>query len=258
MVRMFINPSFLKPGRIRTQRHEMCCGSNPRIPRKGTVWQMRFLRNIRVGSRLAIGFGFLAVIIIAFGSFAVSRLGVTTTALERMDSQRVTKLELLFQIEQLTHQTSRAMVQFWSEVDPVKRARWEKFMDDSPGKYYEIFQQIRDLVDTPEEKAQVAVIDGWSGAFWGARGSMRELRKAFGPVGTAIDYVTNVNIIQNTLDKSVIAYRQWQVEQAHLSAKAGVAFFHQTRNVAIIGVLLAILLAAGTGFVITRSITQPL
>src|SRR5215467_4211991 len=139
---------------------------------------MRFLRNLRVGNRLAIGFGFLVVVIIAFGSFAVSRLGVTTTALERMDSLRIKKLETTTQIQQLCYQNSRAMVQLWYEQDPAKIEKWVSFMVGSVPKYFAMVNELREITESPEEKAIAEKVYHIGVQFWITRASMREFIKA--------------------------------------------------------------------------------
>jgi methyl-accepting chemotaxis protein len=226
---------------------------------------MRFLRSLRVGVRLAIGFGFLAAVMVVLGINLSARLGGLARQLNDMDKVRVQKLEDTTALATLAHQDSRAMVQqflatehFNIPTDPVGQAKWEKVQLDHLPRYDELYNEIDKLVENAEERALFDDLNKLRVEFFKTRTKAREILK--GPNGYAAGtaYIGEVNPLQNKYDKTLDNLHQFEWEQVHKAARDGESFSKKTVTIAVIVLILAVLAAMGLWFLIARGITRPL
>jgi methyl-accepting chemotaxis protein len=217
---------------------------------------MNFLRKLRVGSRLAIGFGALAVVIIGFGAFAYSRLQVATNALEHMDSGNK-RTDLTKKLADITNDNARVMVQFFVLEKPEARAAMEKALIDGFPKYLAALTQLREGTEDERERKIIYRIAGYGIPYWYSQDVKREMLKVAGR-NAGLDFSAATNSLRNSHFAAIEELYAAELKAGHDATHENVAFFHKSQIVTGVAVCVAILLAIGAGLVITRSITRPL
>ncbi|HYU16223.1 MAG TPA: MCP four helix bundle domain-containing protein, partial [Candidatus Acidoferrum sp.] len=80
---------------------------------------MKFLRNMRVGSRLAIGFGVLAVAMIVVGIFGVARVSRLNRELDQTVNVRMKAFTAVTRMLEDSHHDGRYRSQMFLEADPI-------------------------------------------------------------------------------------------------------------------------------------------
>jgi methyl-accepting chemotaxis protein len=228
---------------------------------------MRFLRKMRVASRLAIGFGVLAVAMIVVGAFGLARVSRVNGEMTRLADYRVANLNDVTEMLEFLHQNARQHVQAMVETDPAKLqaliegqrknvlligdhqkalgARLEKDPGDDDEEAGDDKQSFAELVaKTP---AFLAANERLEGAL--ASGERESLLRILAAevIPAETDYTEALETVQNV-----------QTEEVEESANEGTEVTGATRVWTFVLIIVALVIAMAVGFLITQSITGPL
>jgi methyl-accepting chemotaxis protein len=214
--------------------------------------------NMKIGARLAIGFGLMLVAMLGLGWMSIHSLSTSYEQLERVVNRDAAKVEAALEVQVWTRANARRIY----ELAVVKEAEQRKQVLDRMKANSEKATVARDklesLLFTPEGKALMEKIKA---AVADQRNSYKqvEVLAEAGKTAEALQLVsteTDKKISLTTgLLTEMVAMQHKLLEKA--LADAGAAYV-ATRNLTIGVIAFAILLGTCGGWLVTRSITRPL
>jgi methyl-accepting chemotaxis protein len=218
---------------------------------------MKFLQNMRVASRLAIGFGVLAVAMIAVGTFGLARLSRLNRELDHVVNVRMRLFSDITGMLQVSHHNARYRSQMFLETDPTAIAELRAAQKANQQKNNEFQKQIESLVENDKDRELFAGVQKTRPLFVTGRDRLFQLFEA-GKRDEAKQAMADLTPFETAYNGAEEAFQHWQEEQIAQAATEGAALNDATRR-GIIGLIaLALLLAVAVGVVITQSITRPL
>jgi len=219
---------------------------------------MKFLRNLRVASRLAIGFAILAVMVIAVGVFALTRLARLNDELARMANVRIKNFENITGMLAVSHHNARARLQMFLETDPAAIERLVQLQKTNSEKNNEYQKSIEQTLDTDKDKALFEEVQKQRPLFVGVRNKIFDAFNA-GNRDLALKLMANeLGTAESAYNASEEAFQTWQSQEVQRAAKEGAEINDATRRWTVALIVFALLLAAAIATLITRSITRPL
>ncbi|KQP22538.1 methyl-accepting chemotaxis protein [Pseudorhodoferax sp. Leaf267] len=217
---------------------------------------MSGLRNLRIGARLALGFGLVLLILAACvtaGVWRLQELSATTRSMATVDHEKLllaARWRLSVDINWV--RTQAALL----EADTARIATWQAAMDKTSANLTTMRNRLVELSPSADEKALLADIDAQREAYRGPRAALLKQRLAGDDVSAALN--ATLRPLAERYDQAIVRFeeRQQQLYDAALrNAEAG-ADMGKTLLIAC-GVA-AVLLGALFAYLLSRSITQPL
>jgi methyl-accepting chemotaxis protein len=216
---------------------------------------MTLVHNLKIGTRLAAGFGLLAALMVAISLFAILRMGSIAEAVAFQNAVRTDKLEHLYAAREALAQTGLSARNALAIADLAEATKELDMVDRYKAVY---LKEIELAAPHFAGDAQFATVKA------GLQSMARELSRVRpyrnGPDQAAFAaFIANEcrplrNKIVADMDK-LLTTVQGDVNQA--SSQAEAVFSTSRMWIAAVGVLV-LAMTAVLGFLITRSITRPL
>jgi twitching motility protein PilJ len=218
---------------------------------------MKYLRNLRVRSRLLFAFGALVAIMVVLGLVGVFRLSTLNFELDRVVNVRWKRVTNIEKVMQLANANGRIALTSFISTDPAQLAQLADEQKRNRDEIAVLLKQVESTLEAARGRDLFKKI--WEGragfvdAFTRARetlGKERELAKriALGEMLPAQEkYVGALN--------DFLAFQQ---ELVDASAVAGADAYTTGRTIIFGLILMSILAAAVISYFVTRSITTPL
>jgi methyl-accepting chemotaxis protein len=217
---------------------------------------MNGLRGMRIGSRLALAFGVILLIIAASAALGVWRLQALASsaqALGTVDSEKLRLAEVWrLNIELNWGRTQSVLLDSDTRRIPALQAQ----MDKTSANITTVSGRIRELAHSDDEKALLADINVRREAYRGPRADLIKRRTAGEDVAALVE--ANLRPLADAYDASIQRFerRQREIYDAALADTAAAAVTGQR---ILIGCgIAALLLGLMFAVLITRSITGPL
>ncbi|WP_239287902.1 methyl-accepting chemotaxis protein [Candidatus Nitrotoga sp. 1052] len=215
-------------------------------------------KNMKIGMRLGLGFGLVGILLLIIAALAISRLSQQNTMLDVVVNDRYMKTALITEIKGETTAIAimlRNMMLTDSRDDMKKQ---EAKILESKNKIGESVEKLQKIVVLPKGKEllqqvldnRTKYVDGYKTLINLTNEGKKDESRAF---------------LQNVLRPILGAYQaslntlnSYFVDLMQVAAKEAAESYNMARNVMLALVGIALVLAAGIAFWVTRSITGPL
>ncbi len=218
---------------------------------------MQFLNNLKVSSRLFLGFGLLFFFLIA-GTIA-GVLGVTysDTSLDRLLSE-IAIIDRAHAVDTDIEEVYRQIANILLTTDSAKRRTFQGNIDTIRTRYQ---ASLAWLKSNDTSKAAQDLLANLDKALAGARdvnNRMLELALAGKETEAGQLFNTDANQARAKIDEALKAYQDWRDGQLAETDKAATDLAAQIRWLLVIAAAVAIALGVVFGVQISRSITTPI
>ncbi len=215
--------------------------------------------NMKIGSRLYLGFGLPMLLMVFLVAYSISSLGEIQGNLERIVKVNILRTGLTEEISKLTRENSIYLRNILLVKDQAQRQEEKKKIEATRLKSDEVFKKVEDLTPKGDEKARgiMAKVKGDQEKARGLNGKVIELALA-NKDGEATDLMLKEArpAVRKWLD-SVDELVKYQEDRSKARYEASAAIYASTSLLLLIIGTITVLLTGGGAFLITRSITKP-
>jgi methyl-accepting chemotaxis protein len=217
-----------------------------------------FFLNLRLGTRLALGFGLILILSIVATSSALLTARAGAQATEQMMQVPLAKERLVSDWYVLTYSAIVRTSLIARSSDNELATLFAKPIADSVTAASAVLKQVEPLLSTPEEKARFSDITKLRAKYQAAKVAVMDAKKA-GDAATAEKtyneaFEPAAQAYQAGL-KDLLAMQRQAIDQLTREIKA--SYEERARMVVVLNVLMVVLGVLGAAL-ITRSITRPL
>lgn len=216
------------------------------------------MNNLKIGTRLAMGFGVVVVLMLVLVFVGITRMAALNESMELMVSDRYKKTTMVGEMMANINQVARSLRNLvLLESEAERKAEIERIVK-ARSRVGEVFGELEKIVQSDEGKAKLQAIRDVRGKFVGNQNRMFELVNA-GNIEEARTYLLKeVRPNQNSFIDAMEAVIVFQASLMEKSAQDGKDLYDGARTLMITLALIAFGLALAIGFTITRGITRPI
>ena len=215
-------------------------------------------KNMKIGLRLGLGFGLVGIFLLIIAALAISRLSQQNVTLNLVVNDRYMKMGMVTDIKGETTAIAIALrnMMLTDSNDDMKKQ--EGKILESKNKIAESVEKLQKIIVLPKGKEMLQqALD--------ARTKYVDAYKVLiniineGKKDEARVYLTNVlRPILGAYQASLNKFNEFLTELVQTAVKEAAESYNMARNVMLALVGIALMLAAGIAFWVTRSITGPL
>ncbi len=215
-------------------------------------------KNMKIGLRLGLGFGLVGILLLIIAALAISRLSQQNDTLNFVVNDRYLKMSMVTDIKGETTAIAIALrnMMLTDSNDDMKKQ--EGKILESKNKIAENVEKLQKIIVLPKGKEMLQqVLDSrtkYVDAYKVLISIINEGKK-----DEARAYLTNVlRPILGAYQASLNKFNEFLTELVQTAVKEAAESYHMARNIMLALAGIAVALAAGIGFWVTRSITGPL
>ncbi len=216
------------------------------------------IANMKIGTRLGLGFGMILLLVAAMGANGIFRLENINTASRHLVDGSLQKQKAAGDWLLGTSVNAARTLALVKAVEPANQEFFQKAISAQSKQISEIQKGIEDSLKTDKEKELFAEVNTRRTAYIDIRKSIIDVKNK-GNIVEANQMIDTkmVPALDSYVDsvKDVLAYYQNEVEEADKSISADYA---SGRTTLIVGALFAILLGTLIAWRLTAGITRPL
>jgi methyl-accepting chemotaxis protein len=216
------------------------------------------LNNLRIGTRLAIGFAAILILSLAGTASSLYTARTSADATRQMMAMPLAKERLLSDWYVLTYMAVQRMSLIARSTDATLSTVFAKELAASVEGTTALLKQVEPLLTTPEEKASLKNVLALRKTYQDAKTVVMNARKAGDAAGAEQLYLTQFAPAAKAYGESVQGLLQMQRKAIDDTARANEAAHANSMRTVILFSLLAIGLGSLGAWRITRSITAPL
>jgi len=216
------------------------------------------LKNLRIGSRLTLGFATMLVLSLAATSFALYTTRSSADATQQMMQKPLTKERLVADWYVLTYSAIARTSLIARSTDSTLSAVFAKPIKDSVADTTVILKKVEALLDSPEEKATLQEILGLRKTYQKAKETVMNARTGGDAAAAEQAYEQVFAPAAAAYGAKVLALLQIQRKSIDQTALAIEAANARSTQLVLTLALLSTLIGAIAAVIITRSITRPL
>ena len=217
---------------------------------------MSGMRNLRIGTRLALAFGVILLILaisVGVGVWRLQELAKTTQSLGTVDSEKLKLAVQWRQTVEVNWVRTRAAI---LDSDTSRIPAWQADMDKTSEITIASRKRLIELVQSEEGKALIAAADAAREAYRTPRGAAVKRRLAGEDVSALLD--KDLKPLAQAYSDALIKIEQRQqkiVDETLATANQDAA---QGKMILMVGGVIALLLGVTFAVVLSRSIVQPI
>ncbi|WP_374566250.1 methyl-accepting chemotaxis protein [Ideonella sp.] len=219
---------------------------------------MTFLRNMKIGARLALAFGALIVLLLAvcgYSAVSSSRLADDLEATATID---LTRVQMAYQLEQQAGLIARASRELLLVDGAGQIKKQRELIKKNLADADETFTKLIGLGSGGDSDAAITAVRESKDQYTKTVGKFLETLDAGNPDDARTALLIELRPVQAAYEKAVDSLAAVISNQAEDRAANG----HKTAHATSLGAMalgaVGVLLAVAAGFTISRSITQPL
>ena len=219
---------------------------------------MNALKNLKIGTRLALGFGTVLLLAVAVSVVGVSRLAALNSDLGFVGSDRVPKVVQLSEIVDDVNLVARELRNSIIFRDEQKVAAAIETVLAAQARSDKVFETLAASITSEEGKRRLAAVTEARAQYMPPQHRFIEMVRAGDKDGAAGLLQTQVRPTQMAYIKALEGLKELQLELITKSVQAGEDDYHQARTLMFL--LLAAMVGLGVllAWWITRSITGPI
>ncbi|MBT9502497.1 MAG: MCP four helix bundle domain-containing protein [Burkholderiaceae bacterium] len=219
---------------------------------------MNYIKNLRIGARLGVGFALLIVIAVAVVLLGLSRLGELNESLQQIGHDRVPKVQRLADITDDVNMSARELRNALIVDDPAQQRTALDLVAKSRETIGKVLDQLAPTVTSAEGKAQLAAVQTARAAYVPVQLALAEMiAKGQRDEAKAL-LVDKLRPVQLEYMKQLDVFKDQQIALINKAATDGEAHYKQAMAL-MLGLLAAMVAgSAAVGWFIARSITVPI
>jgi methyl-accepting chemotaxis protein len=219
---------------------------------------MQAFQNMKVGTRLAVGFGLVLALTVALTALALSRMALIHTHLQHIVQEDAQRLEVANELRDLVRYQSVAIRDVVLQEDfSAKRAEM-KLMKDASTRFRDASERLSALYTTDAERQQLAAIMALDAKAKAAMDDALDKSISDDHVGAATVIREQVRTTQLALIEALQAlHGQAKAASDAAAAEASAAYEGARTLMTVLGAL-AVLLGAAIAVLIQRGVAIPL
>ena len=219
---------------------------------------MKAFSNMKIGARLGLGFGVVVLLLAGVTALGVTRLSTLNDETHLITDDRVPKIVLGGQIRLDVNQVARSLRDMLLTTDAEQTRAFRETLVAARGRVGENLGKMEKLVNTEKGRKLFAAIQDTRAKFIAGHNEVIKLVEAGKRQEATAFMLGTVAGQQNAFLAALTDLAVLQTNLANESAKHATDVFTESRNMMLALAGLALLLACGVAFWVTRSITRPL
>ncbi|MCE9550863.1 MAG: MCP four helix bundle domain-containing protein, partial [Betaproteobacteria bacterium] len=214
--------------------------------------------NMKIGMRLGSGFGLVVILLLIIAALAISRLAQQNDTLNLVVNDRYMKMGIVTDIRSGTATIAIALRNMMLSNNRDDMKKQEGVINDAKNKIGEGVEKLQKTIVLPKGKEMFQqVMDNRAKYIDGYKVLINIINE--GKKDEAQAYLTNVlRPILGAYQGSLSKFNDFQTELVQTAVKEAADSYNTARNVMLALVGIALAMAAGIAFWVTRSITKPL
>jgi methyl-accepting chemotaxis protein len=217
-----------------------------------------YFSNLRIGSRLALGFGLILILSIASTATALLAARASARATEQMMQIPLAKERLVSDWYMMAYAAVARTSMIARSSDDTLSTTFAKPIADSVTSSTAIIKRVEPLLATPEEKAQYQTISQLRARYQAAKVAVMDARKSGDAAAAERQYAQAFEPAAQAYQAALLDLLSLQRQTIDAMGHAvETGFAKDSRLVLLLNVLM-VALGALAAVVITRSITRPL
>ncbi|GKT22146.1 methyl-accepting chemotaxis protein [Acidovorax sp. SUPP3334] len=216
------------------------------------------MKNLKISTRLAIGFGVLAILGVAIALLAALRMQGLAEDLSEVSANRMVKVAQFTDIKDNLNNSARAVRNIIISSDPALRAGEKKKVAEARAANAELLQQLDKTLALPATREQLRIISTNRDSYNQAIDRAIALAEAGDSAAAGALLIKEVRTYQNLLFSAVDASREIQRGLAADLAKE--ALSHANSMAVLLGVAAVLMLGVSllVGWLIVRDLSRSL
>jgi methyl-accepting chemotaxis protein len=215
-------------------------------------------KNMKIGMRLGLGFGLVGILLLIIAALAISRLAQQNDTLNTVVNDRYMKMGIVTDIRSGTAAIAIALRNMMLSDNRDDMKKQEGIILEAKNKIAEGVEKLQKTIVLPKGKEmfqqvmdhRIKYIDGYKVLINMINEGKKDESRA---------YLQNVlRPILGAYQGSLNKFNDFQTELVQTAVKEAADSYNMARNLMLTLVGIALALAAGIGFWVTRSITGPL
>ena len=219
-------------------------------------------KNLRIGTRLGLGFGLVLVLLAAISAVAVLRIDQIKAATAVITEDRLPKIEMADEVSRNVLVVARAVRNLIISDDKPFENEQIKIITDTRKKNIELLGKIKLLLSTQKGRDLFAGIEEAQGKYETSLETLMQLADTSSPKASdekAKQYLFGeYTVLANAYIQQVTTFANFQKDLAHTSSTQAVDTAKAATTLIIPLAFAAILIALVFAYWVTRSITKPL
>ncbi len=218
---------------------------------------MDFLKKLRVGYRLGIGFGVLGLLLFVLGIVAISRMSAVNTELDKTANLRFKRVRQTNETMRLANQNGRAALLMVLSADKADFDRNAEVQGKNKAAIDKLMSDIEASLEAEHGRKLFQDVAANRAEYVASFIAIRDVAQKDRVAAQAL-VTTKLVPAQDAFFGSLESFLAFQQKLVQESADAGSSAYAFGRNLTIATLFLALLAGVGLGLVVTRSITEPL
>ncbi|RFC37821.1 MAG: Methyl-accepting chemotaxis protein [Candidatus Nitrotoga sp. SPKER] len=215
-------------------------------------------KNMKIGMRLGFGFGLVLILLIIIASIAITRLSQLNEMLDLVISDRNIKVAMIADIKNETNKIAIAMRNMMLTDKRDDQLKQEDKIIEARKKIQEYVDKLQKLIALPKGKEMLQHILDDRAKYIDSQKNLITMVKD-GKKDESRAFMTNVlRPILEAYQANLNTLNDFQVELVRTTAKEATENYNFARNLMLALATIALGLAAGIAYWVTRSITNPL
>ncbi|WP_050470379.1 methyl-accepting chemotaxis protein [Herbaspirillum chlorophenolicum] len=216
------------------------------------------ITNLKIGTRLSIGFGFLVVLLMVMATFGSSRLSMLNSQIDDVINDKYPKTVLANDVIDKVNLIARASRNILLMSDPEQIGKEIQVIHEASQKTQAAIEKLDGMISGEKGRALMKSILDARTQYNANRDEVLQLVQAGSRNEATILLLEKVRPLQLGYMMAVEALITHQNQLMHESGEDAKTEYREARNLMIALGTIAIVFAALTAWLVTRSITSPL
>lgn len=217
-----------------------------------------FLRQINIGQRLFLGFGILALVMLAQGIFSINKMSGMHQSTEEITNNWIPSLNAISDMNLSLMRYRVSAIRLVVDTAPAAVARSEANLLARKAETDKAFDTYRNLITEPEEKRLFDELESIEQQYMQGSQQVLAAMKAGNQAEALRITEDSQNPLADRMTQALLALGKVNRDGADASAKESQATYELSKTMGITSILIALVITAVLATSITRSITLPL
>jgi methyl-accepting chemotaxis protein len=215
-------------------------------------------KNLKLGLKLAIGFGLVVILLIVVAIVGILRVSDLDTSIETMVNDLYPKTVIANEIIDHVNEDARSVRNIIILDDAEDRAKQKARIDENRPKYTEWYATLEKTIQSDEGKAALKAVIDTRMEFVKARDKTLELAMAGQKTEAAAMLFGDVRKTQVPYFENIAKLIELQDGLMDKAGSEAELLANSTRTLILTLLVVAVIVAVGGAWLVTRSITQPI
>jgi methyl-accepting chemotaxis protein len=215
-------------------------------------------KNLKLGLKLAIGFGLVVTLLIVVAVIGILRVGELDTYIEDMVMDKYPKVVIANGIIDIVNEDARSLRNIIINSDRADMEKQKGRIDGNRKKANELYEELNKTVRSDAGKAKLKTLLDARAAYVPERDKVLELAMSDKKAEASQLLFGELRKVQTPYFDALNAMIKFQGELMQQAGKESEELANSTRTLIMILLVIAVIVAVGGAWLVTRSITKPI